>query len=347
MSYYLPAEWEKHTATWLAWPQNENNWPGKMQPVKWAFSEMITKISVSEHVYVACNNQITQSEAEAAVKAIKGNTDNVSFELIPTDYGWFRDCGPQYVLEAGEPVVIDFSFNAWAKYDSWQSDNNAPALCSEIAGNKIVKPVINGRQIVLEGGAIDVNGKGTILTTAECLLDQEVQVRNAGFNRDDYQKMFSTYFGADNTIWLNCGITGDDTHGHVDDLARFVNDRQIVAIRETDSADINYKALAENHEILQGARLEDGSKPEIIELPMPEAKHYRGSRLPASYANFYISNECVLVPTFNDPNDYKALGILDELFKGRKVCGIHAIDLVVGRGSVHCLTRQQPEKAQQ
>ena len=270
----------------------------------------------------------------------------IEFFRIPTDRGWTRDSGPAFVRRgvdgaAAEVAVSRFRFNGWAKYPDWRRDDRIPDRIASALGLRVLPAVRNGRGIVLEGGAIDVNGRGTLLTTEECLLDSRVQVRNPGFTRQDYAEVFGDFLGAGHVIWLGRGIAGDDTHGHVDDLCRFVGPRTVVLCREENAADENYRALEENRERLEGARLEDGSKVEVVSIPMPEPVFFDGRRLPASYANFTISNSAVLVPTFNDPKDRVALGILAELFRDRQVVGIHAGDLVWGLGTLHCLTRQQ------
>ena len=241
-----------------------------------------------------------------------------------------------------ETAIIHFHFNGWAKYRNWQLDTTVP----EIAARRLQKPLFdarfNGRNFVIEGGGIELNGRGTLLTTEECYLHPKIQVRNPGLNRPQYDAQFKKYLGVKNVQWLVAGPVGDDTHGHIDDICRFVNAKTLVLIKETNRRDINYPPLAENWERIQDLRLEDGTRPEVVPLPMPAPLHYGRWRLPASYANFYICNACVIVPTFNDPNDRVALGTLGELFRDRPVVGIHAVDLVLGFGSLHCLTQQEP-----
>lgn len=338
----LPAEWEQHAATWIAWPVNSANWDGKMETVAWAFAEMIRAIAPGELVYVSVPDAATLARAQAIVQAAGAHSGNVQFARIPVSYGWLRDCGPQFILENNEVVIADFRFTGWALHPNYQNDDEFPQRAGEWIGMKVFRPEYKGNRFVLEGGAIDVNGAGSLLTTEDCLLNQKEQVRNPGLSREENENLLREFLGVRNIIWLGRGLAGDDTHGHVDDLARFVNRNTIVYMNESDSSDINYKALCENRERLESARLEDGSKPVLIALPMPGPIVCRGTRLPASYANFYICNAGVLVPTFNDPNDRIALGILADLFPDRPVRGIHATDLVLGRGSVHCLTRQQP-----
>jgi len=238
---------------------------------------------------------------------------------------------------------VHFHFNAWAKYPNWQKDRKVPETAARLLKKRLFNAEFKGKDFVVEGGGVEVNGKGTLLTTEECYLDPKVQVRNPGLGRKDFEQTLQRHLGVTNVLWLAAGPVGDDTHGHIDDICRFVNPKTLVLIKETNSKDINYKPLSENWERVGDLRLENGSKPEVIALPMPSPLYFDGERLPASYANFYISNAAVIVPTFNDPNDRVALGLLGELFKDRPVVGIHAVDLVLGFGSLHCLTQQQPE----
>ena len=266
----------------------------------------------------------------------------MEFFKLETDRNWLRDAGPQFVKnEKNETVLINFKFNAWAKYDNYKLDAKIPTMISKKLKLDLIKAEHQNKEVVLEGGSIDYNGLGTIITTEECLMDTETQVRNYGFTKNAYEKVFEKYLGVPNVIWLNKGIAGDDTHGHVDDITRFVNPNTVVTVMESHPNDPNYIPLMVNREILGGAKLEDGSNLEVVELPMPSPVIFKGERLPASYANFYISNYAVLVPTFNDPNDRLALGILSELITDRPVIGIHAVDLVWGLGTLHCLTHEQ------
>ena len=242
-------------------------------------------------------------------------------------------------------AVAGFGFNAWARYPNWRKDAGVPARAAKALGVKFLPVRFHGKRVVLEGGAIEVNGRGTLIATEECLLDPEVQVRNPGISRVELEGVFRDHLGASNVVWLGRGIAGDDTHGHVDDLCRFTGPRTVVLCRERDPKDENHRVLEENRERLASARLEDGSRPEVVPLPMPAPLRFDGIRVPASYANFYVCNAAVLVPTFNDPNDRIALGILSELFRDRPVVGIHAVDLVWGFGTLHCLTQQQPASA--
>jgi len=340
--YHLPAEWEKHEATWIGWPANKEDWPGKFTPIQWVYGEIVRYISRAEKVRVIVQSKIHEAKAEAVLKSINSDISNIEFYILQTNRNWLRDAGPQFVEnQNGETVLINFDFNAWAKYDNYKLDAKIPKMISEKLKLKRITPVHKNKIVVLEGGSIDYNGKGTIITTEECLLDNETQVRNAGFSKKDYEEVFGKYLGVKNVIWLNKGIAGDDTHGHVDDITRFVNHNTVVTVMETHPNDLNYIPLMENREILEDAKAADGSSMDIVELPMPSPVIFKGQRLPASYANFYISNYAVLVPTFNDPNDRIALGILCELFTDRPVIGIHAVDLVWGLGTLHCLTHEQ------
>jgi len=345
LGYSIPAEWEKHAATWLAWPHHEADWPGKMDAVRWVYAEMTRKIAAGERVHLLVRNQTDQKQAASRFQSASCDMKNVRFILHPTNRAWMRDCGPIFVRRKtsnAETAIVHFNFNAWARQSDWQKDRKVPETAARLFRKRLFHAGCGGKPFVLEGGGIEVNGRGTLLTTEECYLHPTIQVRNPGLGRAEYNETFRNYLGAKNVFWLRKGPAGDDTHGHVDDVCRFVNHKTIVLIREKNRRDVNYKPLAENWERIVDLRLEDGSKPEIVPLPMPGPLCFNGNRLPASYANFYICNACVIVPTFNDPNDRVALGILGELFKGRTVVGIHAIDLVLGSGSLHCLTQQQP-----
>jgi agmatine deiminase len=339
---HLPAEWEPHEATWLGFPHNTSDWPGKFSPIKWVYGEIIKYITQGEKARILVQSKEHQTKTESVLKSAGVDFDKVEFFIKKTDRGWLRDSSPQYIKDRNEIVIVNFRFNAWAKYKDYKSDNKIPSFISEKIKLKKIDAEWNGKQIVLEGGSIDTNGNGTLITTEECLLDQKIQVRNPGFTKKDYEVIFKKYFGITNTIWLQKGIAGDDTHGHVDDLCRFVNKNTVVLVSEENSSDENYKLLKENKELLGEMVLEDRSKINVVDLPMPLPVIFKGQRLPASYANFYLSNYAVLVPTFNDPNDRVALGILSELFTDRKVIGIHSVDLVWGLGTIHCLTKDQP-----
>lgn len=341
----MPAEWERHEATWIGWPHNTTDWPGKMAPIHLVYGEIVRELSQSEVVRILVNNKVHELKARRVLDRIGVSMDHVEFIRIPTNRGWTRDFGPIF-LKQDEPLaqvsIARFQFNAWARYPDWQKDNRIPERVAAKFQIPLVPVTQQNREVVLEGGSIDVNGQGTLLTTEECLLDKHLQVRNPGFSRQDYEEVFRRFLGIAHVLWLGEGIAGDDTHGHVDDFCRFVDPYTVVLCQEPNPSDRNYRPLAENRERLEGMRCEDGRKIGIVTLPMPAPVYFDGQRLPASYANFYIGNSVVIVPTFNDPNDRVALGILADLFPDRVVVGLHAVDLVWGFGTIHCLTQQQP-----
>jgi len=344
--YYFPAEWEKHEATWLAWPHNPTDWPDKLDTIRWVYCEIVRKISPGERIRMLVNNEAMKKSAQKYLKRAGADPGKVDFIIHPTNRGWTRDSGPIFVKRVvngkSGTAIVHFHFNGWAKYDDWQKDTKVPETAAKVLKKRIFDARWDGKPFIIEGGGIDVNGRGTLITTEECYLHPKVQVRNKGMTKEQFEETLKKYLGVTNIFWLGNGIAGDDTHGHVDDLCRFVNPTTLVMIKEDNPKDVNYKALAENWERIKDLRLEDGSKPEVIPLPMPAPLFFDGYRLPASYANFYISNHAVIVPTFNDPNDRIALGILAELFKDRIVVGIHAVDLVLGFGTLHCLSQQEP-----
>jgi agmatine deiminase len=342
LGFSMPAEWEPHEATWLAWPHNPTDWPDKLDTIRWIYTEIVRKIAPGETVCMLADSKVQGERARRRLARAGVEMERVEIMVLPTNRGWTRDSGPIFVRSGAETAIVDFHFNAWAKYDDWRRDRRVPKAVAKRLGKQLFDAQFNGREFVLEGGGIDLNGRGTLLTTEECYLDPKVQVRNPGLGRKEYEAAFRDYLGVTNVFWLAGGVTGDDTHGHVDDICRFVNPGTVVLIREDDPRDANYRPLAENWERIADLRLEDGSKPEVVALPMPGPLFFDGDRLPASYANFYISNAAVLVPTFDDPNDRVALGTLGELFHDRPVVGVHAVDLVLGFGTLHCLTQQQP-----
>ena len=345
LGFSMPAEWERHEATWLAWPHNPMDWPNKVDTIRWVYGEMVRKISPGETVRLLVRSQNDEAAARHYLTLAGADVDRVEFIVHPTNRGWMRDSGPIFVKRNGaqpETAIVHFHFNAWAKYEDWQKDRKVPERAAKRLGKRLFNAEFGGKDFVIEGGGIDVNGRGTLLTTEECYLDPEVQVRNPGLGRAEIDETLKRYLGVNNVLWLAAGPVGDDTHGHIDDICRFVNANTLVLIKEENRNDLNYRPLSENWDRIGDLRLEDGSKPEIVALPMPAPLYFDGMRLPASYANFYISNAAVIVPTFNDPNDRVALGILGELFKDRPVVGIHAVDLVLGFGTLHCLTQQQP-----
>ena len=343
--FTMPAEWTLHRATWIGWPKNKNDWPGKIAPIHWVYGEIAKKLSESETVAILVDSTGHRDQARKVLEKVGVDMRTVEFHVYPHNRGWMRDSGPMFVKNAktGATAIVKFKFNAWAKYDDWKLDNRVASSFAKKDKRKIFNIGYRGKDFVLEGGAIDVNGKGTLITSEECLLDDKVQVRNPGLSRKEIEEVLRFSLGAKNVLWLNRGIVGDDTHGHVDDFCRFVDAKTVVLAQETKKSDTNHRILEENRERLEGMRLENGKKIEVVRLPMPEALVFNGQRLPASYANFYISNSQVLVPTFNDVKDRVALGILAELFPKRKVVGIHAVDLVWGLGTLHCLTQQEPK----
>lgn len=342
LKYRYPAEWEEHKSTILCWSHQKEDWPGKFTPIPWVYTEIIRNIVPGELVRLIVQTKDDINKVKKYLNKVHIDLNNIQFIVLKTDRGWMRDSSPAFVKKGKNTIAVKFEFNGWAKYDNWKKDKNIPDAIAKSAGIKLLDAEYKKRIVTLEGGSIDVNGKGTLLTTEECLLDEKVQVRNPGFTKKDYEEVFRKYLGITNVIWLNKGITGDDTHGHVDDLCRFVNSNTVVLCSEKNKADENYKPLAENYERLQGTRLENGKKLNIVKLPMPAPVWFDNMRLPASYANFYICNNAVLVPTFNDPNDRIALNILSEFFHDRKVVGIHAVDLVWGLGTIHCLSHEEP-----
>ncbi len=345
VGFRMPAEWERHRATWIGWPHNKSDWPGKFTPIPWVYGEIVRKLAAGETVRILVNSPAHERAARRVLHKAGVDLDRVQFLRLRTNRGWTRDFGPVFVRRRNELAIARFRFNAWAKYSDWKYDDRIPDLAAKRLKVKVY-PIIHqerGGGVVLEGGSIDVNGHGSVITTEECLLDERIQVRNPGLSRRDIEAVLGMALGATNVLWLGKGIVGDDTHGHVDDICRFVGPRTVVLCRERDPKDVNYRPLEENRERLMGMQVEGGAKLEVVALPMPAPLYFENRRLPASYANFYIANAAVLVPTFNDPNDRVALGILAELFRDRPVVGIHAVDLVWGLGTLHCLTQQEPE----
>ena len=379
----MPAEWEPHAATWLAWPHNHDDWPGKFEPIPWVYAEIIRNLARHERVELIVNNAHAQTQVRKLLQRANALSANVHFHRWPTNRIWLRDSGCIFLkktrvgiarvgsvhvgtaasavraerseaaghVAAGHlpsgPLALKFRFNAWAKYPNWRHDEKIGTLMAKAAHAHESPPdherhtLPTRARIVLEGGSIDVNGLGTLLTTEECLLSK-VQERNPGMTRVHYEKAFADYLGAPNVIWLGRGIAGDDTHGHVDDLTRFVSPDTVVTMVEPNSRDANHGPLLTNLRRLQAARDQHGKPLNIVELPMPGPIVFEGRRLPASYANFYIANDVVLVPVFNDPNDRIALNTLTRLFSTRTIVPIYAGDLVWGLGTLHCMTQQQP-----
>jgi len=327
LGFRMPAEWEPHEGTWIAWPHNEDDWPGRFEPIPWVYGEIVRKLADVERVHILVRDEELRESARQVLEKCGANLAGVEFVVRATDRVWTRDFAPQFLKNsAGETAAVKFRFNGWAKYDNYPLDD---------AAGRAIPGVRWQPDIVLEGGSIDVNGAGVLLTTEECLLSS-VQARNPGLSREQLEAYFRDYLGIDRVLWLGNGIAGDDTHGHIDDLARFTSKDSIVMASEDDPLDPNYAPLAENWERVQSMPVH------ARRLPMPAPLWFDGVRLPASYANFYVANHTVLVPTFNDPNDRVALNTLAECFPDRTVAGIHCVELVWGLGTLHCMTQQQP-----
>lgn len=339
----FPAEWEQQQAVLLCFPHNGNDWPGKYGAIQWAFVEFIKKVADVEQVILLVASEQLKTNVLEKLEMADVKTKNVSFIIQKTNRSWMRDSGPIIVKKGSERKALNFNFNGWAKYNNYKLDKQVPEKIASFLNIPLDQVIYKGKPVVLEGGAIDVNGKGTLITTEECLLDTKIQVRNEGFTKADYEAIFKEHLGITNTIWLGDGVEGDDTHGHVDDLARFVNEDTIITVVETDTNNPNYKPLQDNLQRLKNAKLENGKKPNIVTLPMPNRLNFDGISLPASYANFLIINSVVLVPTFNDERDREALNSIADCFPDRKIIGISAIDFIWGFGTLHCLSQQIPQ----
>jgi agmatine deiminase len=359
LGYRMPAEWEPHEATWIAWPHNRDDWPGKFAPIPWVYTQIVGQLSRVEKVNIVVAGGKMKRQVQDLLNRAGVDLEPVQFFRAKTDRVWLRDSGPTFIVrDRGEhdddddlpwPIhLVGWRFNGWAKYANHLDDKRIPRRIAARLGYTLWLPRFPQggklRRVVLEGGAIDVNGRGSLLTTEECLLS-EVQCRNPGLDRVGIEQVLAEYLGARHVIWLGRGIVGDDTHGHVDDLARFVNPQTVVTVVEPQKDDPNHDPLEENLRRLESARDQDGQPLRVVTLPMPAPVVFDGQRLPASYANFYIANSLVLVPTFNDPADRIALNTLAGLFPDRQVVGIHCVDLVLGLGTLHCLTQQQPARS--
>jgi agmatine deiminase len=338
----MPAEWEPHLGTWIAWPHNPEDWPGKFAPIPWVYVEFVRHLHRRERVRILVQNAAEQKRATAMFKRAGVDLGQIDFFRFPTDRVWTRDFCPAWVRRAdGTRGLVNWKFNGWAKYTDHKRDDAVPDRIARALKLPQWKPESGGGRVVMEGGALDVNGAGTLMTTEECLLSP-IQARNPGLGRVEIELTLGEYLGARKVLWLKNGIAGDDTHGHVDDLARFVGPTTVVIAQEDDPRDANHRPLRENRALLEGMTDAEGRKLTVVPLPMPAPLALDGQRVPASYANFYIANGLVLVPTFNDPKDRVALGVLADLFPGRSVVGIHAVDLVWGLGTLHCMTQQEP-----
>jgi agmatine deiminase len=340
----MPAEWAAHDATWLAWPHHEPDWPGKFAPIPWVYAEIVRALASHERVEILCHDENVRSDASDALAMHGVDLSHVRLHLQPTDRVWLRDSGPTFVhRHDGSLTLQQWAFNAWAKYDNYALDARVPEAVERVTGiarMRAMRPD-SGAPLVLEGGGIETDGRGTLLVTEEWLLS-DVQVRNPGMTRSDYERAFGEWLGIRHIVWLGEGCVGDDTHGHVDDIARWVAPATVVVAHEVDASDDNHRRSLDNLRRLELARDAHGEPVRVITLPYPRAVIMDGQRLPASYANFYVANGVVLVPTFNDPNDRHALNTLAECFPDRRVIGIHAVDLVWGLGTLHCLSQQQP-----
>lgn len=344
--YRMPAEWEEHRATWVAWPTLESDFPGKLETVRWVYTEIVRHLSLSERVEILCRDEQVLAEAKWMLDAagIKGDYE---FHQLPYHRSWLRDSAGTAVFGPRGLLWVKWLFNAWAKYHDFATDQKTAEGIAELSGKCCItaRRPDNGEPLVLEGGAIETNGQGVLLVTEQCLLS-EVQERNPGLSRQGYEQAFKEYLGVDKVLWLAGSCEGDDTHGHIDDVARFVN-QNTVLVSCCDKDDPDYGMFERNYEVLRSAvDFNNGSRLEVVKLPAPSPLYFRDEgellRLPASYANFYIANSVVLVPTFNDVRDREALGLISEFFPERKVVGIHAVDYVLGYGTLHCSTQQEP-----
>ncbi|MEM0128612.1 MAG: agmatine deiminase family protein [Thermoplasmata archaeon] len=347
----MPAEWEPHDATWIAWPHATGDWPGRFGGIRWTYAEIVRRLAESERVEILVEHPHQERSARRTLRDAGVPLDPIRFHTIPTDRGWLRDSAPTFVH--GGPgqvgsvrrlIALHWKFTAWAKYDNWRLDRSVPPRIGRAIGATVLRPRYGRRWISLEGGAFDVDGTGSVLATEECLLSPE-QARNPGFTRSAYETVFRRYLGARRTIWIPRGIVGDDTHGHIDDIARFVGPGRVLLVRCDRAGDPDRAASEAARSALESSRTLAGGRLAIEDLPCPQPVVIRGQRLPASYANFYIANRTVLVPTFDDPADAEALAVLQRAFPQRTVVGIRARDLVWGLGTIHCLTQQQPRSA--
>jgi len=338
MGLRMPAEWAPHAATWLGWPHEKSDWPGKFAPIPWLYGDIVRHLSRVERVRILVESEDARETVKKILKKSHAEMAAVDFFICPTDRSWVRDTMAIFVHNGrGRVEATDWEFNAWAKYPNFSQDNAVPQFAASALGVKRHEALWKKRRIVLEGGSIEVNGKGLMLSTEECLLS-DVQARNPGLSREEIEAIFAKYLGIERTLWLKHGIAGDDTHGHVDDLARFTDEQTIVIVEERDKSDANHEPLKENVALLK--TIAKGMR--VVTLPMPEPVWFDGQRLPASYANFYVANSIVLAPVFNDANDREALNTLAKLFPTRSIVPIYCRDLVLGLGTLHCMTQQEP-----
>ena len=337
----MPAEWARHAATWIAWPHHEPDWPGKLGAIPWVYAEIVRALHRHERVEILCHDEKVRMSAEVALDAHGVSPNCYRLHLVPNDRVWLRDSAPTFVWNAkGNVELVNWRFNGWAKYENHERDEKVGEAVEKITAlpRTIAKRPDDGSWMVLEGGGIEVDGAGSLLVTEEWLLS-DVQVRNPGLTRSDYEAAFEEYLGITNTIWLGEGCVGDDTHGHIDDIARFTPSGSVLLAYEANTDDANHRGSVENHARLEAAGMR------VVKIPYPRPVIMEGQRLPASYVNFYVANDIVIVPTFNDANDRAALDVIAGEFPGREIVGIHAVDLVWGLGTLHCLTQQQPAPA--
>ncbi len=338
MGLRMPAEWAPHAATWLGWPHEKSDWPGKFAPIPWVYGDIVRHLSQVERVRILVESEDAREAVKKILKKSHAEMAAVDFFICPTDRSWVRDTMAIFIHNGrGRVEATDWEFNAWAKYPNFSRDNAVPQFAASALGVKRHEALWKKRRIVLEGGSIEVNGKGLMLTTEECLLS-DVQARNPGLSREEIEAIFAKYLGIERTLWLKHGIVGDDTHGHIDDLARFTDEQTIVIVEERDKSDANHEPLKENIALLK--MIAKGMR--VVTLPMPEPVWFDGQRLPASYANFYVANSIVLAPVFNDANDREAINTLAKLFPTRSIVPIYCRDLVLGLGTLHCMTQQEP-----
>ena len=336
--FYFPAEWSPHEATWLSWPHKEASWPGKIDSIFRVYSQFIQILSLGEQVCINIRDEAMESFARNWLEREKVDLSKIRFFHFPTNDAWCRDHGPSFLISPGFPpkkVIVDWGYNAWGnKYPPFDLDDCIPTRIGEVLSLPVYYP-----GIIMEGGSVEFNGKGTVLTTRSCLLHPN---RNPDLSKEEIEVYLKNYYGVSQVLWLGDGITGDDTDGHIDDLTRFVAEDTVITVLEENKGDENFVPLQENLKALKRMRILNGKQLQIAELPLPAPVFYEGTRLPASYANFYIANQAVIVPTFRDKNDQRALDILQDCFPNRPVIGLDSIDLIWGLGSFHCLSQQEP-----
>lgn len=337
-NFFFPAEWHIHDATWLSWPHKEASWPGKIESIYKPYIEFIKIISSGEVVHINVVNEIMKNDVTQRLQNADADLSKIFLHIHPTNDAWCRDHGPAFLINKhhSDKIILDWAYNAWGgKYPPFDLDDDIPTLIAKQLNLPVYYP-----GIIMEGGSVDFNGSGTVLTTTQCLLNQN---RNPHLNKTQIESYLENYYGVSQVLWLEEGIVGDDTDGHIDDITRFVNEDTVVTVVEDNKHDENYELLKQNLNDLKKMRLLNGKPLNIVELPMPQPVIFEDQRLPASYANFYIANSAVIVPTFRCENDDKALSILTDCFRDRKVVGIDSTDIIWGLGSFHCLSQQEPK----